>query len=202
MRAEDVLAIAKEDIPQRAESLTPEDVCVLVPLLAEKDDAYRYPALLLLQQYAEFASEGSAYFEEYIKKLNDENSFQRSIGALMIAANARWVNGETMALTIDRYLDLLDDEKPTTVRLCIQGLQKIVPHHIALQGRIAKALISLDILLIRETMRKPVLTDILNILVPLKKQYGCELADGYITSALSGGILDAKTKKAFLALLG
>ncbi len=201
MKTEELLTLKKEEIPQIARTLGIDDISVLVPLLDEKDDALRYPALLLLQQYAEFAGDEFAYWDVYLQKLEDENSYQRSIGAMMIAANAKWADGEAMKETIERYLSLLNDEKPITVRQCIQGLQKIVPHHRQLQERIVQRLVSMDLLSIRETMRRSILTDILQVLLLLKKEYGCDLADGFIACALSGDVLDAKTKKVFLTSL-
>lgn len=48
---------------------------------------------------------------------------------------------------------------------------------------------------IKETMRKLVLTDILNILLMIKKYQSDDKIDEYILDALSGEILDKKAKK-------
>jgi len=48
-------------------------------------------------------------------------------------------------------------------------------------------------------MRKPILTDILNVIFIIRQGYKSEDIDGFIFHALSGGILDKKTKKQFEA---
>ena len=114
----------------------------------------------------------------------------------MIAANARWVSSEAMEGIISKYMERLYDEKPITVRQCIQGLLKIVPYHKQLNQQIAESLLSLDLMSIRETMRKSVMTDILQVLLVLRDEQKCDPVEQYIARSLSGGLLDEKSKKA------
>lgn len=195
MNAEELLSIPKEDLGKAAQTLSADDVPLLVVWLNEKDDKLRYPSLLMLQYRAEFSPDSSPYWDEYVQKLVNENSYQRSIGLLMIACNAKWVDAQTMDEAIGQYLVLLHDEKPITIRQCVQGLLKIVPYHKELHGRIAKSLLALDLNMIKETMRKSILLDILHVLILLRKQYKNDDVEQYITKALSGGMLDAKAKK-------
>ena len=94
------------------------------------------------------------------------------------------------------YLACIYDDKPITVRQCIQGLKKIVPCKRHLNNTIADKLLALDIMSIKETMRKSVLSDILEVLIEIRKYTESPDIEQYIITALTGEILDKKTKKA------
>jgi hypothetical protein len=102
---------------------------------------------------------------------------------------------------IGEYFKLFSDEKPITVRQSIQALSSIIPYKPALTGTIASALMSISIQNIKETMRKSILLDILGILVLIRKQKADETIDSYIFNALSGGLLDRKSKSMIEAML-
>lgn len=68
--------------------------------------------------------------------------------------------------------------------------------------KIAFALTSFDIMSVKETMRKSVLTDILNVLLIIRRQYKIEEIESFVLKALSGEILDKKTKKQIEARMG
>lgn len=96
----------------------------------------------------------------FCKKLRSTNSYQRSIGIILIAANVKWDKENKIDITIDDYLKILYDEKPITVRQCIQLLSKIVTYKTNLHNKVANELISIDIMDIKPTMRKLILIDI------------------------------------------
>lgn len=127
--------------------------------------------------------------------MKSDNSYQRSIGLMLVAENTKWDAENKLKNTIDEYLNLLNDEKPITIRQCIQSLSKIVPYKQNLYDRIVKALLSFDVSKVKETMRKSILLDIINIFVLLKKDYNNDEMDSFILKALSGEILDKKSKK-------
>lgn len=106
-----------------------------------------------------------------------------------------------MENTIGEYLKLLHDEKPITIRQCIQSLGKIVPYMLGLNGRIAESLVSFDLMAVKETMRKSILLDILNVLIIIRKSLKNEKVESFIFKALSGEVLDKKLKKQIEALL-
>ncbi len=90
---------------------------------------------------------------------------------MLLAENARWDSENRMDETLDDYLALLLDEKPITVRQCIQSLGEIARVKPDLHGKIAARLISLDLTEVRETMRKSVLLDILHVLADIRKAH-------------------------------
>lgn len=103
--------------------------------------------------------------------------------------------------TIEPCLELLNDEKPITMRQCIQSLGKIASSKPDLNEKIASELISFNIMAVKETMRKSILLDILNVLLLIRKERKSDEMESFILNALSGEILDKKSKKQIEALL-
>lgn len=193
--------IEKNDLQEISDGLEPGDLPFLVDCLSEKDDKIRYPALQLLELRSESHADVVLFWDHFKEKLKSENSYQRSIGLMLIAANARWDTDNRMSDTIDDYLKLLNDEKPITVRQCIQALRNIIPYKKELRMMIADQLMRIDILTVRETMRKSILTDILNILILIRQYQSTDSIETYITNAITGGLLDRKTAKQIQELL-
>lgn len=197
MTIEKLLSIGADDFSEASKDLNNEDISQLVEWLKEKDDKIRYQAFLLLKSRSEFSDDVYSYWDDFQSKLNSDNSYQRSIGLLLIAENTKWDKDDKMTFTIDAYLKHLYDEKPITIRQCIQALDKIVPYKKELLFKIADSLMSVLLAEIKETMRKLILVDILTILMLIRKYQSNSEIDSYVFSALSGEILDKKTKKQF-----
>ena len=192
---EKILAIGKEDLPEFSKTLEAEDIAKLVRYLTEKDDKLRYNSLLLLEYRSEEHDDVYPFWNTFCEKLKSSNSYHRSIGLMLMADNAKWDKGNRIDGAIDDYLKILNDEKPITVRQCIQALSKIVLYKTNLHNRIANELMSINIMDVKPTMRKLILLDIINILVLIRKHRTSEEIDNYISKALTGELLDKKSKK-------
>ncbi len=195
MKKETLLNIDRNRLDDLSMQLDTSDIAQLVLWLNEKEDKIRYPSTLVLMQRASIAADVYPFWEDFRQKLTKRNSFVRNIGLMMLAANARWASDDKMAETLDEYLKLLSDEKPVTVRRCIQELKLIIPYHPNLHKRIAHSLMAVDLMCIRESMRKLVCFDILGILVLLCKERPNDEIEEYIVHALDGNILDHTFKK-------
>lgn len=188
--------IANEDhLAQAAAALNEADIAQLVDRLSLKENDVRYQALLLLKERSRQNDDVYPYWDVFEKKLRDKNSFQRSIGALLLAENVRWDNGKKTEAAIDSYLTLLYDEKPITIRQSIQALIEILPYRPELHEKIANALMAVDLMKIKETMRKLVLGDIIEILLLIRDKERNEAIESYMLKLLTGEILDKKTRK-------
>ena len=190
-----ILSINKEDIPKAAVTISAQDLPQLIVLLCEKDDQIRYKAFLMLQSRSQFCGGVYPFWDTFVQKLKSENSYQRSIGLMLIAENARWDIDNKMDTVINDYLFCLNDEKPITVRQCIQALANIIPYKKHLLMRIASGLMEINLGAVKPSMKKLILIDILNVLMEIRRYETNDAIDGYIFEALSGGILDEKTKK-------
>jgi hypothetical protein len=198
---ERIMSIPKSGLQEAAKALQPEDIPQLVDWLNLKDDTVRYQAFLLLQNRSLFCDDVYPYWDILRDKLRSDNSYQRSIGLMLLAENARWDVGNRMEDTLDGFLMLLHDEKPITIRQCIQSLGKIAQAKPGVNDRIVSSLISFDLNSVKETMRKSILLDILNVLLIIRQERKRDEIDGFIFNAVTGGILDKKSKKQIEALL-
>lgn len=198
---ESIMSIEKDDLQEAAKTIKIEDLPQLVEWLSLKDDGIRYQSFLMLQYRSQYENDVYPYWEVFRNKLKSESSYQRSIGLMLIAENAKWDRDNSMEDTIDDYLKLLMDEKPITIRQCIQSLEKIILHKPDLIKTVVDKLMSFDIMDVKETMRKSILMDILHILSIIRKSTKSEDIESFIADALSGEILDRKSKKQIEGLL-
>lgn len=184
--------ISKEELPQMADSLTADDLAQLVEMLKLSDNEQRYRAFLLLSARCQTHDDVYPYWDRLAQKLTDANSYQRSIGVMLLAENVRWDQTGRMAELLPVYLEVLHDEKPITVRQTIQALAVVGESQPALAASIAEALMKLDITAIRPTMQKSILTDVLNTLIIIRTHCHSELLDAYLNDWLLKGNLDRK----------
>lgn len=201
MTVMDVMALEKDQLPEASVAVDASELPHLVALLSEKIDNVRYQAFLTLQYRSRVLPDVYPFWDTFQAKLGSDNSYQRSIGMMLIAENVRWDTQDKMSATIDAYLNGLSDEKPITVRQCIQSLELICPYKPQLNDLIGARLMAIDLMQVKETMRKLILTDILHVLIGVRKSSPSEEIDIYFMNALTGGILDAKQKKQLKAML-
>jgi hypothetical protein len=199
---ESLVSTPKEVVAEISETLTADDISQLVEWLALEDDNVRYKALLLLQCRSTYSADVYPYWDVLRAKLKHSNSYQRSIGLMLMADNSRWDSSGKMEASLDDYLGCLHDDKPITVRQGIQGLGTIALYQPDLGPRIAERLMAFNVMGQRETMRKSILLDILNVLMVIRTNSESDKIEAYIQSALSGDVLDKKAKKQIQAQLG
>jgi hypothetical protein len=202
-----LLKIEKENLRSLSIMIDQEDIPQLVEWLNEKDNEIRYQALLLLQYRSQSVKDVYPFWDVFCDKLKSDNSYQRSIGLMLIAENTRWDKEGKTDKVIKDYMALLYDEKPITVRQCIQALSVIIANKPDLNHFIALTLISMDLTRVKETMRRLILTDLLYVLIDIRKNISEQVStllegdillqeiDSYISKALTGEILDKKSKK-------
>lgn len=196
-----LMSLDKDELPKAAGNIAVDDLPRLVELLSEKDDVIRYQVFQLLQIRSSQTKDVYPFWDVFRKKLASDNSYQRSIGLMLIAGNAVWDTENRMDAAMEEYLKLLNDEKPITVRQCIQSLNKIIPYKPHLSEQIAKSLMSINLEAVKETMRKLLLIDVLNILCLIRKSHTSNEIETYIANAMMGEILDKKAKKQVEAAL-
>ena len=125
MTLENIMSIPKGDLQNASKNFSNSDIPQLVEWLSLKDDNIRYQAFLILQSRSIFFNDVYSFWDTFRNKLKSDNSYQRSIGLMLIAENVRWDEQNRMEDTMDEYLELFNDEKPITIRQCIQSLGKV-----------------------------------------------------------------------------
>ena len=192
---ESIQTCEKEALPDLVPTLGSADIDQLVSWLTEKDDNFRYKCFLLLQARSKEYKDVYPYWDVFVEKLNSENSYQRSLGLMLLAENTRWDDSGKFEEIAERFLSFCDDEKPVTVRQCIQSLNKIVPFKKTCLSMITDRLVSIDLMQRKETQRKILLMDILSVLLPINRYQHDDRIDFYLQKAMTGGILDNKAKR-------
>ena len=191
----------KDTIREAAEAIDENDIQLLVGWLKEKDQEIRNRALLLLQNRSLNHNDVYPFWHVFEEKLKSDQPEQRSIGIMLIAANTKWDSENKIDEAIDAYLLCLNDKNPVIIRQCIQSLHEILPYKKHLHLSIADSLISASIPDIEETMRKPVLIDILEVLMVIRKGRYPDEVEQFISLALAGDILDQNDKKQIKSMM-
>ena len=193
--------ITPETAASYAATLDQADIPALVERLASAEDKIRYPAFLLLKERSAICADVYPFWDALDEKLTHENSYQRSIGAMLLSANAKHDAQGKLKQTLPRYLALLNDPKPITVRQCAQALPEILRAKPEYAEPIGNAILSVSLLDYKETMRKLILLDFLETLILVRSLSPSEALEAYFFSVLSGSILDEKAKKQLRARL-
>jgi hypothetical protein len=193
----EVLTAHRNNPAALAVNLTGEDIDYLVALLSEKDDELRYPAFLVLQERSKSFPDVYTYWDEFVSKLEDENSFQRNIGAVLIGYNVRWDEKKLFSGVYHRFMLQCVDEKPITARLTIQTIPNWAQYAQEYLAETVFILTGIDIKSFRETMQKLILIDIMNALIAIREVQQSDTINDYLMKAMTGGVLDKKSIKQF-----
>ena len=193
--------VTPETAATYAATLEQADIPALVERLASAEDKIRYPAFLLLKERSAICADVYPFWDALDEKLTHENSYQRSIGAMLLSANAKHDAQGKLKQTLPRYLALLNDPKPITVRQCAQALPEILRAKPEYAEPIGNAILSVSLLDYKETMRKLILLDLIETLILVRSLSPSEALEAYFFSVLSGSILDEKAKKQLRARL-
>lgn len=193
--------VTPETAASYAATLDQADIPALIERLASAEDKIRYPAFLLLKERSAICADVYPFWDALDEKLTHENSYQRSIGAMLLSANAKHDAQGKLKQTLPRYLALLNDPKPITVRQCVQALPEILRAKPEYAEPIGNAILSVSLLDYKETMRKLILLDFLEALILVRSLSPSEALEAYFFSVLSGSILDEKAKKQLRARL-
>jgi hypothetical protein len=102
------------------------DIKMLMEKLRLKDDAERYHALQEILALTEKKVDWFAqYKDELLAKLTDQNSYQRSIGLMLLCNLAKNDQNNEFKAILQALHPLLNDEKFITQRQYIQNVWKI-----------------------------------------------------------------------------
>lgn len=198
---ERLMSIGRDNLLEASKTIDLIDLSQLVEWLSVKDDKIRYQSLLILQNRSLYSDDVYPFWDVFRKKLKSENSYQRSIGHILISVNTKWDTENKFEECIDDYLSLLNDIKPITARQSIQSLHSVIPYKSHLHLEIANKMMCINMLDIKDTMRKLILQDILEVLIVIRKHKTTDEIESYIFNALSGQVLDKKAKKQIESML-
>lgn len=136
------------------------EIEILVKALRDPDNRRACAALKELQAESERSGAVYPYFDRFAAMLDDGNSYIRTRGLLLVAANAGWDTAHRLDDILDKFLTHITDDKPITARQCIGALPALVRARPDLRGRIRKALLNADASPYADSMRPLVEQDI------------------------------------------
>jgi hypothetical protein len=164
MNTDQLKALSKEQIPALSKKLASADIDFLVDLLGEKDDKLRYNAFLLLQAHSREQPSLYRYWDVLEGKLSSDNSYQRSLGVMLLSENVRWDKEGKFAKTMGKYIACCSDEKFITARQTIQGLKTIAKSSDQYNNAIKQALVKLQFAKYKDNQQSLLKKDVLNAL--------------------------------------
>ncbi len=136
------------------------DIQELVSGLRGKNDKYAYQCLKQLELESLNSDTVYPYFDLFSAMLDDSNSYIRTRGILLIAANAKWDSDYKIDEIIDSLLNHIMDVKPITARQCIKSLPAIAKYKPDLAGDICSALQTASLAIYKSSMQSLVSKDI------------------------------------------
>lgn len=132
----------------------------LVERMKDKDAKAACNAMHILEDKSTRSKDVYKFMDEFIKMIEDKNSYIRNRGFALISANARWDTANKINDIIDSYLKHVLDEKPITARQCIKSLPIIAKYKPELVTYIKEILRSADISKYADSMRPLIARDI------------------------------------------
>lgn len=169
MTLDNLKNLTKEQIADMAQNLTECDVQLLMEALSEKDDKMRFHAFLLLQAHSHIQPTIYDHWAVLVNKLGSDNSYQRSLGVMLIAENVRWDKEAKFRGIIEKYFACCTDQKFITSRQAIQGLGVITASTDYYNHEIRRRLMALDLRMYKEKQQKLLREDIATVLMLTKK---------------------------------
>ena len=100
------------------------------------------------------------YFDEIKNMLYNEKSYIKMRGFRIICKLSKWDKDNKINNIIDDLLQVLDDEKPTIVRLCLSSLNNLLLYKIDLSNKIENKLKNIDLSKYKDSMRPLIKKDI------------------------------------------
>jgi len=144
------------------------NILEIVERLRSSDNKIAYQALKELDAESEKSNSVYQYMDTFIEMINDDNSYIRTRGILLIAANSRWDIAFKIDEIIDKYLLHIMDEKPITARQCIKVLPTVAQYKPDLKEDIISALMNANTLIYADSMQPLVYKDIVSAIKKIK----------------------------------
>lgn len=193
MLTKELLLNHKDNLSDLVDKIDEEDVRFLVSLLKEKDDNIRYAAFLLLQTLSNNNNQVYKYWDIFEKMIDEDNSYQRSLGLMLISENIKWDKEDKFRIVCNKYLQHCDDEKFITARQCIQGLNKIIEFTSKYNGIIQDSLLQIDLNKRKDSQKGLLLMDIIGVLGNMSREKMDERVEAFFKKEYELG--NSKLKK-------
>lgn len=135
-----------------------------VGALQSPTDEVRYKAFLGLQLRSRRTADVLLFWDTLADMLEDQNSYRRSLGGLLIAENVRWSDPERWDHIASSWLSHCHDPKFITCRQFILAIGTWLPYRPDYADRVRKVLKEIDTMTFKDSQRPLIEKDIAAIL--------------------------------------
>ena len=104
--------------------------------------------------------------------LDNEKSFIRVRGFRFICKNVKWDKYNKIDNSIEKILQELNDEKPTSVRQCLKAIEEIIIYKPNLKYTIKEKLLKINYLNYKDSMQSLIFKDVEKILMLINEGEG------------------------------
>lgn len=146
------------------------DTEIKIEALWSKKPSEGYAALKELLKSSQKSNEVYPYMEQFLEKLDSENSYFRTRALALIIANAKWDTDYKIDENIDAILAHITDDRPITARQFIKELPVLAGDKPELRQDILSALRCADTLRYPLSMRSLVDGDIRNAIIEIENE--------------------------------
>lgn len=138
--------------------------------LQNKDNSRAYAVFKEVLERSKETDEYYSYFDDFVGLLSDMSSYVRTRGFILACAQAQWDEDNKFEANLDELLKMLHDEKPITVRQCVQALQGVVLAKPNLANEISRELSIMDLSKYKQDTMVPLIKrDINDLLKVIEK---------------------------------
>lgn len=128
--------------------------------LQNKRDMEAYQFLLQLEVKSAQSNELYECFDDFVELLKSEKSFVRVRGLRLACAQVQWDIENKIEKNLSTLLCMLNDEKPTAVRQCLESLHIVVLYKPETIEEIEDKLNEMDLSKYKDSMRPLIQKDI------------------------------------------
>ncbi|WP_131073423.1 SufBD protein [Clostridioides difficile] len=133
---------------------------LLINKLYSKNHNEAYKTFLFLENESLKSNITYCFFDSFLEMIDNENSYIRTRGLLLISANAQWDIDNKIEINIDSILSHIVDKKPSVSRMFIKSIPNITKYKENLINRIKMELSNADISIYNNNMKPLVEKDI------------------------------------------
>ena len=137
---------------------------LLLSMLTAKDTKQGYGAFLELEHLSEESDDLHPYTERFAEMVSDRAWAVRCRGFRLFCKQARWDDDGVIDRCLERAMAILEDEKPTAVRLALAALLDVVPYKRELWPVIRQRVEAMDTTRYKDSMAPLIQKDIQTLL--------------------------------------
>lgn len=136
----------------------------ILQIVTDKDDKKAYEKVKEILAKSKSCNEFYQYLEAFASLLENEKSYIRTRGFLLLISQAKWDKDNKIEKFLPSLVLLLHDSKPTVVRQCLNAIKGLAIYKPNLFNTIKKEVKNIDLSKYNESMSPLIAKDIEDVL--------------------------------------